>query len=80
MSKALRCDWCGEQIAANEIRVKDPYADAHAIASVWHGKCYVRIHSAECLRALVTDDYPGPDNIGRALATVLAALDPERSE
>jgi len=74
MSKARKCDWCGEGIGEKEERVRVPVQyDAPPFA--YHVKCYCRIFDKECLRYLVTDDDVSFDSVGRALRKVLDALD-----
>jgi hypothetical protein len=78
MSKAKKCDWCGEGISATEDRVRLPSADA-SWSQTYHADCYCRVFAARCLRALATDDFDGP-SLGRSLAEVLRALDPAHEE
>ena len=78
MSKAKKCDWCGKAIAATEVRVKLPSADA-TWSQTYGADCYCRIFAARCLRAIVTDDFRD-QSVGRALGEVLRALDPANAE
>jgi hypothetical protein len=77
--KATKCDWCGGDIGPTEVRVKLPYCDQRVAGGMtYHADCYVRIYGKRCLRALIADDYPHGESVGKALDILLRALDPER--
>jgi hypothetical protein len=74
--KATKCEWCGEPIGPNDDRVKMPYHDRPG-SMTYDPDCYVRVFDKRALRALVADDYPHGESVGKALRVLLAALDPE---
>jgi len=77
MSKARKCEWCGGDIGAKEIRVKLPVAwDGPAMT--YHADCYCRVYNRRCLRAIIDDD--GRGAIGPHLRALLDALDPTKDD
>jgi hypothetical protein len=75
VSKARTCDWCGEDIGANEARVRIPVTyDGEPFA--YHVRCYCQVFPHECLRHIAADKdaWSGSDSIPNALRVLGAAL------
>lgn len=55
MSKARKCDWCGEPIGKTAARVRLP-----SVSGTWsmtyHAKCYVQVHEEDCRDWLAEQD------------------------
>lgn len=73
MVKAHKCDWCGEEIAATDNRVRLPMVDATS-AFRYHDHCYVYVYQKD-VRAILAKYAPVPPP---APAPVTTELDPEQ--
>lgn len=77
--KKTTCEWCGEDIGPNEVRVKLPNWERPG-STTYHADCYCRIYDKRCLRALLADDHPFGESIGKSLDVLLRALDPTQDD
>lgn len=77
--KAKTCNWCGERIGPDDIRVKLPIKNTDS-AFTYHADCYVRVYDRRCLRVLLSDDYPHGIMAWARRSAILDALDTEALE
>lgn len=77
--KETKCEWCGKVIGRNDIRVKLPMYNQSG-SMTYCPDCYVRVYDRRTLRALTGDKYEYGDTVGKALRTLLDALDPVKDD